>query len=166
MRKSLISFYFVFLLSVLLGSSTADTVITSDTSLSGSVTDLPVVIAANNITLDCNGNVLDGDGTEPGVVIQNHTGVIVTECFVFNVADGFDIDSSRNLVLSQNIVGSASGDAFDLNQVQFSSIIENEVGPNGAGFRLNKSHSNSFIGNGIELSGEEGFRMLMSAGAG
>src|SRR5688500_12492989 len=41
-----------------------------------------VVIAANNITLDCNYHAIEGTGTGRGIDLSGRTGVVLRNCFI------------------------------------------------------------------------------------
>jgi hypothetical protein len=85
-------------------------VITTDTTLDSDLIDCPnngIVIGADDITLDLNGHLIDGDGTpfadchprkeicDTGVVNEGHDGVTVSDGSVREFFFGLDIERVR-----------------------------------------------------------------------
>jgi len=85
-------------------------VITDDTVLTNDLLDCEspgLIIGADNITLDCNDHLIDGNGSFNGILLYNKTGVVIKDCAVedfeigifLNMSTGSDI---RDNNLAQN----------------------------------------------------------------
>ncbi len=62
----------------------------------------PVIIAADNITLDCSGSTFIGDGTGVGILIQRRKSVTVRNCRVRGFDVGMYVESGNSFVLERN----------------------------------------------------------------
>jgi len=69
-----------------------------------------LLLGGNNITLDCNGYMIDGFNGDTGIEISNHYNVKITNCIIKEFDDGIYLSSSDNntieyINLSTNDVG-------------------------------------------------------------
>jgi parallel beta-helix repeat protein len=158
--------------------------ITADTTLAGDLVDCPnngIVIGSDNITLDLNGHLVDGDGTlvancpkkEPcdtGVANDGHDGVTVTRGSLGEFGVGvfvgrarhnrvLGISSSRNLLFGFVVAGSARSLVRD-------SSGDDNLAPEGDGMGLFGSHRvrvvhNSFRHNPLGIHVEDSTHNLI-----
>jgi parallel beta-helix repeat protein len=71
-----------------------------------------IVIAANNITLDCAGHMVTGSGDGIGVDLSGHSGVTVKNCRVTDFNIGFFMIGGGGNTLIGNTANTISGNAF------------------------------------------------------
>lgn len=90
-----------------------------------------VIIAADNITLDCKGSTFTGDGTGVGILIEGRTGVRVRNCKVHGFDVGMYVVSGKNFAFENNDVsGSYVDDNYpieDLKPIPHGGMIINGV---------------------------------------
>ena len=79
----------------------ANHVITGDTTLSADHIG-NIVIAANDVTLDCDGHEVTGLGSGDGILLDGRTGVTIKNCRVSNFKNGIRLKSSFRNVLTGN----------------------------------------------------------------
>ncbi|HMK07528.1 MAG TPA: right-handed parallel beta-helix repeat-containing protein, partial [Anaerolineales bacterium] len=145
-----------------------------------------VVIAADNVVLDCAGHRLLGSGEAAGVLIEGRTGGRVVNCRVSGFQRGFEVSGSTLVVLagnqaSQNEIGfrvatgdqvwahdnqaEGNGQGFVIDDTASSDFINNRATNNrGDGFLWTDSDRNSIEGNIAEGNGGHGFRLSSSDG--
>jgi len=85
--------------------------ITSDTTLTSDLTDCPgngLIIGADNITLDCQGHTIDGDGSGggDGIVVSGRSWDTIKNCTVTDFAYGISLSWSSNNTLTDNTANS------------------------------------------------------------
>ncbi len=85
--------------------------ITSDTTLTSDLTDCPgngLIIGADNITLDCAGHTIDGDGSGggDGIVVSGRSWDTIKNCTVTDFAYGISLSWSSNNTLTDNTANS------------------------------------------------------------
>ncbi len=136
--------------------------ITKDTTLPpNGVYHQAVIIAASNVTLDCNGSTFIGDGVGVGILIQYKNNVTIRNC----KARGFDVGTyavgGQNLVFERNdFSGNYVDDNYaieDLKPIPHSGMILN-------GIQLARVHGNMSNGNitGIQILNSEKIRVLQN----
>jgi parallel beta-helix repeat protein len=99
----------------------------------------PVVIMADNITLDCNGSTFTGTGVGVGILAQNRKNVTIRNCKVRGWDVGMYAIGGRNLVFERN---DFSGNYLDDN----SNIEHLKPIPHG-GMILNGIQNSRIVGN-------------------
>jgi parallel beta-helix repeat protein len=114
-------------------------VVTSDTTLTEDH-DGNIVIDADDVTLDCAGFSVNGNGEGTGIVIDAHTGVTITKCVVAGHNEGIAVGSSGSTFTGNRAI------ANDLN-----------------GFEVRRSDGNVFKGNTARGSGDWGFAFVRSS---
>ena len=137
--------------------------ITTDTILTADLTG-HIVIATDNITLDCDGHKVTGSGSGTGIFLDQTTGVTVKNCFVDGFSFGVELrGASDNHLFGLTASDNVSAGIFLQNIGPLSSsdnIIEkNSTVGNGVGIRVdadsdsNRIRKNLVYGNviGIEL---------------
>ncbi len=110
----------------------------------------PIVIMADDITLDCNGSVIVGNGIGVGILVQNRKNVTIRNCRVRGWDVGMYVVSGRNFVFERN---DFSGNYVDdnsniehlkpiphggmiLNGIQNSRVVGNTANGNVAGIQI------------------------------
>ncbi len=76
---------------------TADTTLTEDQNGN-------IIIAANDVTLDCNGHIVNGTGVGNGILLERRTNVTVKNCFVTNFERGFFLNNSVGNTFVKNML--------------------------------------------------------------
>jgi parallel beta-helix repeat protein len=79
--------------SISCNSITNDTVLTSSVTCS---TGSGITIAANNVTLNCNGNSISGTGIGAGIKVVGQEGVIIRNCNVTNFYYGIQLENAKD----------------------------------------------------------------------
>jgi parallel beta-helix repeat protein len=90
-----------------------------------------IVIAADDVTLDCDGYSVQGGGTGIGILIEGRMGVTVTGCVVTAFSEGIVLENGSHNTITEN------------------ALRQNEM----HGMRLSSSGSNEITGNRITESG-------------
>jgi len=155
--KGVLAFFFVtpLLLFSLLPLPVWGLTITMDTTFSEDLTD-NIIIGANNITLDCAGHTIAGDGTGFGIHQVGRTGVTIKDCNITNFEQGIFLQSgsSGNTIMdntaSNNNIGIHLADSSD------NSVVMNTVTDNNVGFDLFNASNNIIEGNTAKNSFFEG----------
>jgi parallel beta-helix repeat protein len=138
-------------------------VITQNTTLSGDLSK-PVVIAADNITLDCAGYAVQGPPASGilgsvGIRLDGHNGVTVKNCVISGFETGVRVVLAHANRLENNTANSNSFAGFVLGAAVNNVLIGNEASSNGLyGFDLSvATQGNRFEGNTVDSNGHSGF---------
>lgn len=99
----------------------------------------PIVIMADDITLDCNGSVVVGNGIGVGILVQNRKNVTIRNCRVRGWDVGMYVVSGRNFVFERN--------DFSSNYVDDNSNIEHLKPIPHGGMILNGIQNSRVVGN-------------------
>ena len=145
----LISLFILSIFPALNSYAGAPIVITEDTVLDMniSVDVTPIIIGANNLTLDCRGFTLDADFVGNGIFITNRRNITIKNCVFTGISgDAVGVRNSSGI----NILGCESHNNVGIrfNKVSNSYVKGNDF--SSAGFPLvleNNSNSNYFIDN-------------------
>ena len=155
--------------------------ITADTTLDSDLVDCPsngIVIGADGITLDLNGHVIDGDGTEfvgcpknefcdIGLLNDGHDGVKLRDGSVRDFAFGVLLVNARHNRVANLTVSRNAGTGIILFRSSRNTVIGNSARANGlqldqGGISLNRSHHNLVKRNILRRNGDLGVFMEMS----
>ncbi len=82
-----------------------DTTITSDKTLYENMqcnTSNGLIIGANDITLNCNGHEITGNGSFSGIVSNDHTGITLSRCNVQYFDTAFEINGGTTIRIEQS----------------------------------------------------------------
>ncbi|TMI34543.1 hypothetical protein E6H25_07150 [Candidatus Bathyarchaeota archaeon] len=109
-------------------------ILTSDTTLSEDHTG-PIIIASNDITLDCGGHTLSGSFPDTGILVEGRTGVTVKNCHVTGFAAGIRLRGAYQNTLASNLLVSNTN-GVDLLQSGENNLVNNQARSNGIGFYL------------------------------
>ena len=139
------------------GAISEDTVLDSDQNGGFSV-------AADDVTVDCNGFSIAGTGDGSGILITDRTGVRVINCRVLNFEAGIHmVGGSGNTIDSTTVSGSVVG--MVLAQTAGNTVSNSAFNANGSGVIITSGSSgNSFIGSEASGNGSDGFLSLEDAG--
>jgi parallel beta-helix repeat protein len=142
---------------------------------------LGLSIGANNVTLDCDGHSLIGNGTDSGVSVINKKNVTIQNCVITNFSYGIQLRESENNYLSENTINenfrgifiylsnnnTLSGNIVDNNAQRgihitelsyYNRVYNNTASNNGGdGVYISSASNNTFINNIAEYNGEHGF---------
>ena len=155
--------------------------ITADTTLDSDLVDCPsngIVIGADGITLDLNGHLIDGDGTEfvgcpknefcdIGLLNDGHDGVKLRDGSVRDFDFGPLIVDARHNRVANLTVSRIAGTGIILLRSSRNRVIGNSARANGlqldqGGISLNRSHHNVIKGNALRRNGDLGVFMEIS----
>jgi len=114
-------------------------ILTENTILCKNIYEMPdnvekngaIIIAANDITLDCNGATIQGTGGANyngyGIIIENVTGVTVKNCIVreYSYAINMSSGSEYNTIIDNTIIKNLYG--IYSNSANWNKIISNEI---------------------------------------
>jgi parallel beta-helix repeat protein len=141
--------------------------ITSDTTLNSDLMDCPnngIIIGADDITLDLNGHLVDGDGQpfdcpegefcDAGVLTDGHNGVRVVNGSVREFGTGVGVGSARNVRLAGLSSSRNEFFGFLIFDVRHSVVREssgnNNPAPDGDGMGVFASHGLRIVGNSFK----------------
>jgi parallel beta-helix repeat protein len=155
--------------------------ITADTTLESDLVDCPnngIIIGADDITLDLNGHMIDGDDVlvdscpkneacDVGVLNDGHNGVTITGGTVKEFALGALVFSARRNILRGLTTFEHVFGGFTLVQVVRSSVrgstASQNAGPDsGVGITLFESNNNRIVGNAFFDNRELGIHLILS----
>lgn len=143
-------------------ATTGTLVITTDTTLTedhdaGSA-DVGIILAADDITLDCAGYGVSGTGSV-GVYVDGHDGTTVENCTVTGFTAGIQVFGSSNTLRASTVSGAVGSGVFVAGDGNL--IAANRSTGNGdSGFRLGWSSSgNTFLENRATANTGTGFVM-------
>ena len=155
--------------------------ITADTTLDSDLVDCPnngIVIGADGITLDLNGHLIDGDGTEfagcpenefcdIGLLNDGHDGVTLRDGSVRDFAFGVLVVGARHNRVADLTVSRNAGTGIILFRSSRNRVIGNSARANGlqldqGGISLNRSHHNVIKRNALRRNGDLGVFMEIS----
>src|SRR5438045_7044281 len=113
------------------GASTGTLIVTSNTVMTDDHQGT-VIIAADNVTLDCAGHTISGPGNgygDMGIVLDGRTGVVVKNCRVTGFDNGLIVvgfaGPSTDNTLSQNVAYGNSSSGFALNRAAATTLAGN-----------------------------------------
>ena len=151
-----------------------------------------IFIKADNVTLDCAGHRVSGDGLDPsasGIVLQSRTGVTVQNCVVDGFNSGFVVDFSSDNSLVDNTVSNvrqgftlsgSTDNRLEGNQVigaydyfaygvidgsHRTTLIENTARDGAVGFLMADTNDHVIEGNLSVDTGGDGFDIKNSDGS-
>jgi parallel beta-helix repeat protein len=155
--------------------------ITADTTLDSDLIDCPnngIVIGADDITLDLNGHMIDGDGMlldpcpedefcDVGVLNDGHNGVRITSGTVQEFAFGAFVSSARgnvltNLTTVDHVLSGILLVEVARTKVRGSTASRNAGPDSGVGITLFQSHNNRIVGNASFNNRELGIHLILS----
>jgi parallel beta-helix repeat protein len=138
-------------------------VVTSDTTLTEDH-DGNIVIDADDVTLDCAGFSVNGNGEGTGIVIDAHTGVTITKCVVAGHNEGIAVVASSDVRLIDNLAQGNVANGFNVVGSSGSTFTGNRAIANDLnGFEVRRSDGNVFKGNTARGSGDWGFAFVRSS---
>lgn len=145
----------VFLMATPVSASDGTIVINEPTTLteghSGNI-----VIGADGVTLDCDGQVVKGPGFGVGIQIARRTGVTVVGCTVVGFDVGINVSESSNVNLANNTVRDSAINGVSLDASHHNHLSDNQVYDSGnVGYQIGRSPDNTFVKN--EAHGNRGF---------
>lgn len=143
--------------------------VTANTGLTSDLTGR-ILIASDNVTLNCNGHSVTGITTDqipntyPGILLNGRRGVTVENCRVTNFYIGIRmVSSTRNLLIQNNV--SKNGYGFLLSSSNLNALLLNSASGNlHDGFRLESSNMNAIAGNKASNNLGSGFLLISSSG--
>ncbi len=162
-------------------SNTCPSTITTDTTLTRNCSN-GITVNANNVTLDCGGHTLSGQGRGTPVLLRGRTGVTVKNCNIDNfnegvtlhgssgntftdntvnnnIRDGFDLNNSPGNTFSTNNIGNNRLNGIELDDSNENIVRLNDVHNNGENISLDRSNSNKFALNNVHHSNQAGFHL-------
>ena len=107
------SSWFLAVLVALAAPAWAQTIITADTTLPADLFD-SVVIAADDVTLDCAGNSIIGFPAGAGITVQSRSGVTIRNCTVTGFLNGIAASAGASLTLVDTAVVGNLLDGLDI----------------------------------------------------
>lgn len=149
------------------GISLPSITLTTNTTLTNDLTGR-IVIASDNLVLNCNGHTISGittdplTGTYPGILLNGRSRVTVKNCLVTNFYIGVQtVSSTRDLLIHNK--ASNNGYGFLLSSSNFNALLFNTANGNlHDGFRLESSNRNVIAGNRANNNLGSGFLLVSS----
>jgi len=117
------------------------------------------IISANNVTLDCQGNSITGDGSGYGVDNSwGHNYTTIKNCTIINFERGIDFENSDYGTIENNNVSLNSQLGIVLGASSDNSLTGNTVSSNGNnGISIGgASYNNNVTGNTVDSNGNNG----------
>ena len=125
--------------------------------------DGPVVLAGDNLTLDCAGHSITGFG-DVGIKVEGREGVVIRNCLVSGFDNGLRLESSTDIELDSNQVSDIGGNSFQLIDTHGSQLGGNTSDRAGCdAFLLAGSSGNVLSDNSARDNGCSGFALFDSA---
>lgn len=145
-------------------ATSGDLFITTDTTLSEDHQG-KIVVAADDVTLDCAGHLVTGTGEEFVIVIDGRSGVTVQDCRITAGENGLGVSNSTGVVLRGNEAIENEGAGFALfSHATGTRLTGNLARSNaGSGFVLYGASHNLLRGNVARDNGD-GFRIVRGSG--
>jgi parallel beta-helix repeat protein/surface protein len=125
-----------------------------------------LIIGADNITLDCAGRSIIGNGAGAGVSLYGRSGVTVKNCSISSFDSGIAIafDSNNNTISNNTISSNTSYGIFLQSNSNNNSLTGNNISLNGVGILLaSLSNSNTVTGNTVDSSADTGIILSESS---
>ena len=126
-------------------------------------------IGADDITLDCNGHTIAGDGHEQdyGIGISYMQGVTIKNCYVIDFMEGISLGSSSNNIIYDNVFSGNDAESNScgicLSGSNNNLIYDNSASNNGAwGIKLQGGNSNNITDNEVNYNWHNGIWVLDS----
>jgi len=105
-------------------------------------------IAADNVTLDCNGHSITGSGSDGYGIYNNHNNVTVENCNITRFYNGIDFEGGANYsTIENNTVNSNSNIGIYLASSSDNIIFNNTVTSNTYGIRLDYISNSNIVSN-------------------
>ncbi|HSG31707.1 MAG TPA: right-handed parallel beta-helix repeat-containing protein [Thermodesulfobacteriota bacterium] len=133
----------------------------SKTCTLGQDISLHVTFSDNGLTLDCNGNTIQGTGSNTGIIINNDKNIVVKRCTIDDWNTGISASNrSSNLLIFKNEFTS-NFIALNFNGVSNSKVIDNHADNTNtdSGFRFFATKTTEIINNRSEAL-DTGFSLL------
>jgi parallel beta-helix repeat protein len=103
--------------------------------------------------LDCQNNVIDGDGTGHGIILNGVDDSTISSCTVQEFDNGIRLSSSSDNVLSDNTMNSNGGTSIHLgSDSTYNLITQNEATGSFIGISLNSSSDNTINENELDCN--------------
>lgn len=141
---------------------TGDATLTQDFNCNSGLT-----INASNITLDCKGYTITGQGAGIGITIANKMGVVVKNCEVSQFESGIEVTESYNItIINNNITDNGLNpmdfSGIDLVNTHNSTVQDNNISGNEYGLYAFSSNSNTIKNNILEGNSYTGVKLVLS----
>ncbi|MDQ3256578.1 MAG: right-handed parallel beta-helix repeat-containing protein [Acidobacteriota bacterium] len=152
-------------------ATTGTLTITTNTTLTEDHIGGTIIIAADNVTLNCAGHFVLGppERNVDGIRLDGRTGVTVENCRVAFFQRGISLTASHRNVFRRNqiynntaphgVLETGGGEGFDLNGSSGNTFINNSVTNNRDGFDLIDSDGNVFTRNEVTHNARNGFEL-------
>jgi uncharacterized repeat protein (TIGR01451 family) len=115
--------------------TTVATAVSVDTTLTDDLP-FPLKIVSDNITLNCDGNVITGSNSGSGIFVENRTGVTIMNCTVVTFNHGIELDESTNITLKSNATIDNVESGIEINGADGNVVKHNITNSNGVGIAL------------------------------
>jgi len=121
-----------------------------------------IVIADDNVVLNCNGFGVRGSGSGIGIQLVERQGVTVENCQVTNFEAGLGLRASRGNFFRGNHVFANADNGVDLGGSNDNTFVSNTVMNNRDGIQLRESRLNIFDQNTVTMNRNNGFDIIGS----
>lgn len=137
------------------GPITKDYNLTKDINTTIQIVDQCLNVQGDNITINCNGFRIFGDGTGTGLFLQNRKNITVKNCFIADFDTNFKITNTTNSLFINNTMLNATNYAFaSYDSSNNQHINSTYINGKGNGTLLQNSTNNTFTNLIIESSTE------------
>jgi len=109
-----------------------------------------IIINNDNVELDCNGAILNGDGTGVGIMVSNGVNhAKLHNCIVLNYHEGISLQENANKnKIFHNFIGENTGEGIKVSS-NSNNIYENSIKNNSVGILFQNSENNQLNNNRI-----------------
>jgi len=118
-----------------------------------------IIIAADDITLDCAGHTISGTFSGPGVSLEGRTGVTIQNCAITRFLSGIRLRASTDIMIISNVM-TQNTDGIGVFLSHENTIMNNLASDNGIAFYLSGSERNRLTSN---LSGGDGIGYFLDS---
>ncbi len=126
-----------------------------------------LVLGADNITIDCDGKIINGSGQGVGIQAEGHSGITIRNCVIQQFQIGVKIKDSMGNTIENNTITKNGLSTPNLSGIHFenvnSSVIDsNVISYNDLGVFLGHSNSNQLTGNQVLNNEGDGIHLFFS----
>lgn len=123
-----------------------------------------LVVEANGITIDCDGNTISGIGGGQGISATGYSGITIKNCSIEGFTTGIQLSNSQgNTIQNNDVINNVGETGIHLSEVNCSTIENSNVSNNDYGIWLTDSHGNTLQNNVIKFNTNGG--VILTSGS-
>jgi len=119
-----------------------------------------LAINANNVTLDCQGNSIIGNGSGEGIYSNNTDNVIVKNCIITNFSTGIEFFNGMDSIMTNNTLSNNTDSGITLGSSSNSNLTDNIFSLNDGGLYFYNSSNGTFMDNRFDSNYNFGILLM------